>query len=118
MRAACAILLSLVGLWGCGIGKCSGIYNCPLGGATIMIPTDISARITSASGDTCQADAEPSTGFIRLTSNALKACHVEVRLDDGTTRLTTVTFHSLDDCCGDYTASAAGFEADDGGAND
>ncbi len=115
MRATCLILLGLCGVWSCN-DRCSGAYHCLAGVTSITLPSDISARVMSATGDTCDAQTDATPGSIFLTSATHKPCHIEIRLDDGTTRSSTVTFQSLDDCCNDYTATATSFEAVDGGA--
>jgi hypothetical protein len=114
MRAVCLILLGLGGVWGCN-DKCTGTYECPIDGAFITLPSDISARVTSAKGDTCDPQIDTVGNPLRITSVTYKPCHVVVQLDDGTTRSSTVTFQSLDDCCNGHTATATPFEATDGG---
>ena len=88
-----------VALSACDDGPCSGVYSCPAMTNSISPPADISARITSAAGDTCTPTVEASDGSIGIASKTMRPCLVRVTLDDGAVEESMVTFEQLH-CCG------------------
>jgi hypothetical protein len=94
--------------------ECSGVYNCPSITMSIPLPADISARVRSATGDTCTLTVDASAGSLGVTSTSMHPCLVRVVLDDGSVEESTATFVQLH-CCG-YTVRGTPFEPADGGA--
>ena len=105
--------LIALGISSCN-GECSGVYHCPNTTMSISLPADISARVRSATGDTCTLTVDASDGSIGITSTTMHPCVVRVVLDDGSIEESTVTFVQLH-CCG-YTVQGTPFEPADGGA--
>jgi hypothetical protein len=106
--------LSALALVGCN-DDCSGTYHCPaLGGSSILVPSDISARVRSASGDTCTPTVDPTSGTVGIDSSSKRPCRVSLVLDDGTVAQSDVTFVPLH-CCG-VQLQATPFTPADGGA--
>ena len=94
--------------------ECSGVYNCPNITTSISLPTDIYARVTSASGDTCTAAVHAGFAELDIASTTKRPCHVSVQLDDGSVETSDVTFVELR-CCG-TTVRGTPFAPVDGGA--
>jgi hypothetical protein len=107
------VFLVVVGISSCN-DECSGVYACPNLTMSISLPADISARVRSATGDTCTVTVDGSEGWIGITSTTMHPCLVRVVLDDGSTEESTVTFVPIH-CCG-YTVQGTPFESADGGA--
>ena len=103
------------------ISGCDGgatVCNCPAAISSIALPADISARVTSATGDTCTAVLDAPSALITLTSSGHHPCHVRIQLDDGRSEETTATFTSLGGCCASlFTVQGTAFSPTDGGAN-
>ena len=106
------LFLVALGISSCN-GECSGTYNCPNLTMSISLPADISARVRSATGDTCTLILNASDGSIGVTSTTMHPCVLRVVLDDGSIEESTVTFVQLQ-CCG-YTVQGTPFEPADAG---
>jgi len=78
--------------------------NCPNAGSSIPLPSDISARVISAVGDTCTAELNGGAGYVNVYSSGERPCRVTIQLDDGTVRESAVTFTRLGGCCGSLDA--------------
>jgi hypothetical protein len=83
-----------------GCGSSSQICNCPnFGGASVSLPADIQAKISSVTGDTCSlATIDPTRGVV-LTATRAGDCHVRIALSDGEILAVTETFKSPGGCC-------------------
>jgi hypothetical protein len=81
---------------------------------SIFLPATISARVRSATGDTCTPTIDATSGTIGITSTTMRPCLVRVVLDDGSVEESTVTFVQVR-CCGN-TVHGTPFEPADGGA--
>jgi hypothetical protein len=91
--------LVAIALSACDDGQCSGVYNCPNITNSISPPPDISARITSATGDTCTPTVDASDGSIGIASKTMRPCVVRVTLEGGAVEESMVTFEPRH-CCG------------------
>ena len=110
-RAIGICSLLTIALSACDDGQCSGLYNCPAITTSISAPADISARITSATGDTCTPTVDASGGSIDITSKTMRPCLVRVTLDNGAVEESMVTFEQLH-CCG-FTVVGTPFTSPD-----
>jgi hypothetical protein len=110
-------VLSLValGISSCN-DECSGAHACPNITTSIPLAADISARVRSATGDTCTPTVYVSDGSIGIASTTMHPCLVRLVLDDGSIEEGTVTFVQVH-CCG-YTVQGMPFEPADSGATD
>jgi hypothetical protein len=114
MKATCALLLGLCAVSSCS-DHCSGNYNCPAITMSIPVPADISARVRSASGDTCTPTLDTHFPEVDIASSSRRPCRVLLHLDDGTIEESGATFEELP-CCG-YTVRSTPFESPDAGAD-
>jgi hypothetical protein len=108
----CSLLaIAAIALSACDDGPCSGAYNCPAITNSISPPADISAWITSATGDTCTPTVNASDGSIGIASKTMRPCLVRVTLDNGAVEESMVTFEQLH-CCG-FTVVGTPFTSPD-----
>jgi hypothetical protein len=92
---------------------CAGAHLCPNITSSISLPPDISARIRSATGDTCTPTVDAANGVVNISSTNERPCRVRLQLDDGTVEESDVTFVPLQ-CCG-TTVQGTPFAPVDGG---
>ena len=115
MKALVFGVVLLAAISGCDGGN--QLCNCPAAISSLSLPADISARVTSATGDTCTAILDAPAALITLTSSGHHPCHVRIQLDDGRAEETTATFTPLGGCCASlYTVQGSAFSPTDGGA--
>ena len=107
---------------GCDNNRCSGVRRCPLGGGTVVVPSNLTAPVMSVTADApCSIGSQPPytrTIFVNIAGERTGTCSVQATLSDGTQLAAALSFQPLTCCGSSYATTSATFTVVSPGTGD